>query len=311
MKKIPLRIVSRKSPLALWQAEFVKAQLLQHHPNLDITILGISTEGDGLLNIPLTKIGGKGLFVKELEEHLLSFQADIAVHSLKDMPSQLPLGLEIAAILKREDPRDAFVSTQFADIKDLPANARVGSSSLRRQSQFLALHPESRIEMLRGNVDTRVQKLDRGEFDAILLAVAGLKRLGLEHRITETFSPDVMLPAIGQGALGIECRMDDEVSKNLIASLNDYSTSQCVSAERQMNALLDGGCQLPVAGLATLSAGILTLTGLVASPDGQVILKSTAFGDLENPLSLGQSVAENLLAKGAQKILDACKIDRH
>lgn len=303
-----LRIVSRQSALALWQAEFVKTKLENYYPSLNITIQGVTTEGDKLLNSPLYNIGGKGLFVKELENALLDGTADIAVHSMKDVPAVLPTGLEIAAILTREDPRDALVSSKYSRVKHLPPNALVGTSSLRRQSQLLALRSDIRVSPLRGNVDSRVKKLDDEEYDAIILAVAGLKRLTLEHRISEYLSTDIMLPSIGQGALGIECRIEDETTQSLLAPLKDDETSYCVLAERSMNALLDGGCQLPVAGLATLNkGGTLKLTGMVCSPDGLTILKATAESTSSAALELGKQVARDLLEQGARKIIELCK----
>lgn len=304
----PLIIVSRKSPLALWQAEFVKAQLKYHHPDLDIQILGVTTEGDTIQDIALAKIGGKGLFVKALEEQLLANTADIAVHSMKDVPAELPEGLEISVILKRGNPRDALVAKEKTSMNDLPNAARIGTSSLRRQAQLLGLRPDLQMITLRGNVDSRIVKLENQVFDAMILAVAGLERLNLEVYIQEFLDPKTqMLPAVGQGALGIQCRVEDEEIKALIAPLHDLNTGLCVTAERSMNALLGGSCQLPVAGLAAIdSLGHLQLQGMVADPSGQNILKTTASGKKINAVEIGRAVAEQLLALGAQKIIDSC-----
>jgi hydroxymethylbilane synthase len=308
--KKTLKIVTRKSILALWQANFVKAQLQTHYPNLDIILLAVTTEGDQILDVPLTKMGGKGLFVKTLEEKLLNHEADIAVHSLKDMPTALPDDLMLGAILDREDPTDAFVSLQYPNVQALPPHATVGTSSLRRQSQLYALRSNLTLKMLRGNIDRRIQKLEQGEYDAIILATAGLKRLGLLHRITHAFSITEMLPAVGQGALGIECRVEDTEIRDLIMPLHHLPTAQCVLAERHMNALLGGNCQSPVAGLAVINNdGLLKLEGLVATPDGQTILKTSAIGSPEALLMIGKHVAEQLLAQGAGHIIAACAMD--
>ncbi len=303
-----LRIVTRKSALALWQANFVKDKLQTLYPNLEITLIGVTTEGDQILDIPLTKMGGKGLFVKALEEHLLNHTADIAVHSIKDMPAALPEGLTLTAILEREDPSDAFISLQYPTLEALPPQATIGTSSLRRQAQLVALRGDLTIKMLRGNIDTRLQKLDNNEYDAIILATAGLKRLGLAHRITQSFSttdPTInMLPAVGQGALGIECRISDKKIQHLIMSLHHTPTAQCVLAERNMNALLGGNCQSPIAGLAIINdEGLLKLEGMVATPDGQTILKAWAIGNPEAMLIVGKQVAEQLLEQGAEDII--------
>lgn len=307
-KKV-LKIVTRKSTLALWQANFVKDQLEALHPDLEINLIGVTTEGDKILDVPLAKIGGKGLFVKALEEKLLNHEADIAVHSLKDMPAELPDGLVLGAIMKREDPSDAFVCLKHVSIQALPPNATVGTSSLRRQSQLYALRRDLIPQTLRGNVDTRLQKLELGEYDAIILATAGLKRLGLEHRITESLSPKKMLSAVGQGALGIECRIEDAEIRHLLMPLHHTPTAQCVLAERNMNALLGGSCQSPIAGLAVINDdGMLKLEGMVATPDGQTILKAWAIGNPEAMLMVGKQVAEQLLEQGADDIIAACRI---
>ncbi len=308
--KKTLRIVTRKSALALWQANFVKDKLQTLHPKLDIILIGVTTEGDQILDVPLTKIGGKGLFVKALEEHLLNHTADIAVHSIKDMPAELAEGLTLSAILEREDPSDAFISFQYPNLAALPPHATIGTSSLRRQAQLYALRRDLTFKMLRGNIDTRIQKLDHNEYDAIILASAGLKRLGLAHRITQSFSttdPTTnMLPAVGQGALGIECRIEDTEIQHLIMPLHHTPTAQCVLAERNMNALLGGNCQSPIAGLAVINdEKLLKLTGMVATPDGQTILKACGIGNPESMLKISKEVATQLLAQGAKDIISA------
>jgi len=298
-----LRIATRKSPLALWQAEYVRDQLLHHHPDLKVELMKMSTQGDKILDTPLAKVGGKGLFVKELESGMLNGEADIAVHSMKDVPVELPEGLHLAVICPREDPRDAFVSNTFKTFESLPEGARLGTSSLRRQCQLSALRPDLKVLDLRGNVNTRLQKLDNGDYDAIILAAAGLKRLGMAERITEFLDPAVSLPAIGQGAVGIECRVDDERINRLIAPLNDPDTHTRVLAERAMNHRLQGGCQVPIAGYAELSKGILLMRGLVGQTDGSVILRGEIAGRPEAAEELGVVLAEDLLSRGADTIL--------
>jgi len=306
-----LRMVSRKSALALWQAEFVKKKLNHHFPTLNITISSIITEGDRMLDTPLYKMGGKGLFVKELEQALLDHRADIAVHSMKDVPALLPQGLVIAAILKRADPRDVFISNRVKRIAQLPKGASIGTSSLRRQAQLAALRPDLCFYPLRGNIDTRLHKLDQGQFDAIILAAAGLERLNLTHRITEYCETSMMLPGIGQGALGIECRSDDHTTQALVRKLHHPLTGFCLEAERSMNAVLGGNCQLPIAGLGTLkkisdTASVIQLEGFVGRIDGQFILKATAMDHRKNAVLLGQQVGEQLRALGAEGIIEAC-----
>jgi len=300
-----LRIATRKSPLALWQAEHVRNILLQAHPDLTVVLVEMTTKGDKILDTPLAKIGGKGLFVKELEQGLLQGDADIAVHSMKDVPVDFPAGLHLPIIMNRADPRDAFVSNLYPNFQSLPHNAIVGTSSLRRQSQLLALRPDVQIRSLRGNVGTRLSKLDAGEFDAIILASAGLDRLGLAARIRERLAPTMMLPAIGQAAIGIECRQDDDNTQQLLAPLHDETTRHCVTAERAINARLGGGCQVPIAGFAELIDSQIILRGLVADVTGQRILRSEKRGTVTQAIELGQQVAEALLAQGAQEILDA------
>ena len=298
-----LRIATRKSQLALWQAEYVRDMLRLHHPDLNVELVKMSTQGDKILDTPLAKVGGKGLFVKELERSLLDEQTDIAVHSMKDVPVELPENLHLAVICPREDPRDAFVSNNYASFESLPEGARLGTSSLRRQCQLAALRPDLNVIDLRGNVNTRLQKLDDGEYDAIILAAAGLKRLKFEDRITEFLATDISLPAIGQGAVGIECRRDDDWVNDLLAPLNDPDTATRVAAERAMNLRLQGGCQVPIAGYAELEHGILLMRGLVGRVDGSEIVRGEIAGPPEDAAHLGQVLAEDLLARGADEIL--------
>ncbi len=300
-----VRIATRKSPLALWQAEEVAQRLKTLHPELSVEFVPITTRGDKILDSPLAKIGGKGLFVKELEQGLLQGKADIAVHSMKDVPISLPAGLDLRVILQREDPRDAFVSNTYSTLADLPTNAKIGTSSLRRQCQIRAAYPEFQVLSLRGNVNSRLAKLDRGAYDAILLASAGLKRLGLHHRITAHLSPSQSLPAIGQGAIGVECRVDDQRILKLITPLNHAQTAVCVRAERALNSRLGGGCQVPIAGYAEVVDRQLYLRGLIGYPDGRDVIRSEAFGDYAAPDQLGLKVAEDLLSHGAGAILNS------
>jgi hydroxymethylbilane synthase len=299
-----LRIATRKSPLALWQAEHVRSRLQQLHPGLRVELVTMSTQGDRVLDSPLAKIGGKGLFVKELEQGMLAGQADIAVHSMKDVPAELPPGLEIGAILEREDPRDAFVSNRFGALAELPQGARVGTSSLRRQCQLRAVRPDLEILDLRGNVNTRLAKLDAGDYDAIVLASAGLKRLGMAERISRALEPEDMLPAIAQGVIGIECRSDDAEVKALIAPLNHAETGLRTQAERAMNAALAGGCQAPVAGFSTITGDSIELRGLVGWPDGSAIVSGEISGPAAAAARLGEQLATELLEQGARPILD-------
>jgi hydroxymethylbilane synthase len=297
-----LRIGTRASPLALWQAEHVRTALQTRDPFLAVELVPMTTTGDRELAAPLHQIGGKGLFVKEIEAALLAGRVDLAVHSMKDVPAQQPPGLELAVILEREEVRDAFVSNQYASDDALPAGARVGSSSLRRRAQLLHRYPELVLADLRGNVATRLAKLDNGQFDAIILAAAGLKRLGLAERIRHLFVVEDSLPAVGQGAIGIEIRGDDEHTRALVAPLTHRETSLCVLAERAMNRKLGGDCRLPVAALAQMQEdGTLLLRGRVASPDGQQLLHAEATGT--DPVTLGATVADDLLTQGAGKIL--------
>lgn len=300
-----LRIATRKSALALWQAEYVKARLEQLDPALSVSLVPMVSRGDQLLDSPLAKIGGKGLFVKELETAMLNDEADLAVHSMKDVPMQFPEGLGLYAICEREDPRDAFVSNNFDHLDSLPAGSVVGTSSLRRQAQIMARRPDLQIRFLRGNVNTRLAKLDAGEYDAIILATAGLVRLGFGERIRYPMPPEESLPAGGQGAVGIECRSDDIELQALLLQLNDEDSALRVRAERALNTRLNGGCQVPIACYAERENGQLWLRGLVGDPDGQRLLRAEARGAESDPETLGISVAEDLLAQGAQAILDA------
>ncbi|MDR9437184.1 MAG: hydroxymethylbilane synthase [Thiohalophilus sp.] len=300
-----LRIATRKSQLALWQAEYVKAALEAIHADLQVELVKMTTQGDKILDTPLAKVGGKGLFVKELENGLLTGEADIAVHSMKDVPVELPEGLHLPVICPREDPRDAFVSNRHPNLEALPEGARLGTSSLRRQCQIAELRPDLQIIDLRGNVNTRLQKLDDDHYEAIILAAAGLKRLGFEERITQFLGPELSLPAIGQGAVGIECRRDDERVNQLIAPLNDKTTALRVRAERAMNHRLNGGCQVPIAGYAELSHGVILLRGLVGRTDGSETVRGEIAGQPEDADELGRVLAEDLLSRGADAILDA------
>lgn len=300
-----LRIATRKSKLALWQAEWIKSKLLQIYPDLTVTLVPISTTGDQWLSQPLNTIGGKGLFVKELEQALLARQADIAVHSLKDVPRELPESLLLSTFCKRESPEDVLLSTCPITLQSLPKNARVGTSSLRRQCQLLAIRPDLNILMLRGNIDTRIRKLEAQEFDAIVLAYAGVKRLGLTQYIQEIFPVTTFLPAIGQGILAIECREEDSKIREWLQPLHHELTAYSARAERALNQTLGGSCQIPLAGYAAVREHQLTLQGLVGSPNGQIILITEASGPLENPEILGVQVAENLLQKGASQIIEA------
>ena len=302
-----IRIATRKSPLALWQANFVKSSLQRFHPGIAVELIAMTTTGDRILDAPLAKIGGKGLFVKELEHAILEGAADIAVHSMKDVPMEFPGGLHLAVICEREDPRDAFVSNTCEALLSLPEGACVGTSSLRRQCQLKSRRPDLRIANLRGNVGTRLEKLDSGQYDAIILATAGLIRLGLESRIAERISVVDCLPAGGQGAVGIECRSDDNEVQQLLKPLHHSDTAFRVTAERAVNSRLNGGCQVPVACFAELHEDQLYLRGLVADVNGQTVLRSEIRGSTADAVSLGTTVAEDLLAQGADKILAALK----
>jgi hydroxymethylbilane synthase len=331
MKQGKIIIGTRSSKLALWQAEFVRSELKRLYPDLEIELNKIKTTGDKILDVPLANVGGKGLFVKEIEEALLGKDADIAVHSMKDVPTEFPEGLHLAVICRREDPRDAFISRirnsrfEIQSLKDLPQGAKIGTSSLRRSCQLLSIRPDLKIEQLRGNLDTRLRKLDENQFDAIILAAAGMIRLGLEKRIAETLPFEISLPAIGQGAVGIECRVDDAWINDLIAPLNHPETAVCVKAERAFLKKLEGGCQVPIAAHArikredksggqrsltsgsipeTQQAAVLLLDGLVGNLTGDRIIKGYREGKLDDAENLGVALAEEILARGAKSILD-------
>ncbi len=304
-----IRIATRKSPLALWQAEEVKRQLLELHPDLEVELIGMMTKGDIILDTPLAKIGGKGLFVKELEVGMLEGKADIAVHSMKDVPMVLPEGLHLPVILERHDPLDAFVSNKYTSLDDLPQNAKVGTSSLRRQTQLKQRRPDLEILSLRGNVNSRLAKLDNGDYDAIILAAAGLKRLGFDNRITQRIPAEQSLPAIGQGAIGIECRDNDVRVNVLLAPLDHTETSIRVTAERAFNTRLQGGCQVPIAGYSELQGDQIYLRGLVGYPDGSEIFRAEQTVPIAEAEAMGIAVAEDLIAQGADKVLASIGID--
>jgi len=298
-----LRIATRRSPLALWQAEHVRARLIERHPGLTVELLALTTSGDQQVEGAL--LGGKGWFVKELEEALLEKRADLAVHSMKDVPAAQPPGLALAAFLAGEDPRDAFVSNAHASLEALPRGARVGTSSLRRQSQLRALRPDLAVSDLRGNVGTRLARLDENKFDAVLLACAGLTRLGLGARITEALAVERFVPAIGQGIVGIECREGDARTRGLVGALNDAASATRLAAERAMNAQLGGSCTVPVAGHAVVGDGRVRLAGLVAAPDGARVVRDAIEGPAADAAALGAALAERLLAAGGAPILRA------
>jgi hydroxymethylbilane synthase len=298
-----LTIATRKSMLAMWQAEHIKARLQQLHPGLQVELLPMSTRGDVILDTPLAKIGGKGLFVKELEIAMLEGKADIAVHSMKDLPVEFPDGLELYGICEREDPRDAFVSNNYNSLDELPNGAVVGTCSLRRKCQILAQYPQLKVHDLRGNVQTRLNKLDNGQFDAIILAASGLIRLDLHARIRQRIAVEVSLPANGQGVLGIECRSNDNATKALLEPLICQQTRSCVLAERAMNRRLQGGCQVPIGAYAELHGEQLHLRGLVGRPDGSEIIEGEITGDRADAEQIGIELAEFLLQRGAGKIL--------
>jgi hydroxymethylbilane synthase len=298
-----LTIATRESPLALWQAEHVKARLEALHPGLTVELLGMTTQGDQILDSPLSRIGGKGLFVKELEVAMMEGRADLAVHSIKDVPMDLPEGFELTAIGEREDPRDAFVSNTYARLADLPAGAKVGTSSLRRQAQLRAHFPHLVIDALRGNVNTRLRKLDEGQYDAIILAAAGLKRLGFGARIRTELAPEESLPAVGQGALGIEIRAGRPEVAALLAPLNHPDTAACVRAERAMSRMLQGGCQAPIGGYAIHRDGQLYLRAFVADLEGQRFYRTEVAGDPADPEAVGHAAAHDLIRQGADRLL--------
>jgi hydroxymethylbilane synthase len=303
MKENHIVITTRESPLALCQTEWVKNQMAARYADIKIGMLGVTTQADKLLSISLAQVGGKGLFVKELEQALLEKRADIAVHSMKDMPMEYPAGLCVPVVCEREDVRDVFISNRYQSLSDLPKGSSIGTSSLRRQSQLKAIRPDLMIESLRGNVNTRLKRLDEGDFDAIILAAAGMKRLGLAERITSFLSIEEILPAVGQGALALECREDDIQVQARIQFLNHLPSTYCVTAERAMCRELGGGCQVPVAAYAEIKNQKILLRGLVGSVDGKTILRAQYQSDLDQAVQIGKQVAENLLQQGADKIL--------
>ncbi|QCF27367.1 hydroxymethylbilane synthase [Hydrocarboniclastica marina] len=303
MARSTLRIATRKSALALWQAEYIKSELERLHTGLHVQLLGLSTRGDKILDVPLAKIGGKALFVKELEDALLDGRADLAVHSMKDVPMELPDGLGLSAICERADPTDAFVSNDYASVDDLPQGAVIGSASMRRQCQLKAYRPDLDIRTLRGNVNTRLSKLDAREYDAIILATSGLRRLGFDSRIRYELPDQLCLPAVGQGALGIECRSDDTELAELLAPLNHAPSADRVRAERALNRRLQGGCQVPIAAYAVLEGDTVYLRGRVGAPDGTKLYHSEGRAPRAEGEKLGIRLAEDLLAQGAGDIL--------
>ena len=307
MDKLPQKLViaSRESALALWQARHIQGRLQALYPHMTVDILGMTTTGDQILDTPLARIGGKGLFVKELEQALADGRADLAVHSMKDVPMHLPEGFALAAIGEREDPRDAFVSNDFSRLEDLPAGSIVGTSSLRRQSQLQARLPHLKIASLRGNLQTRLRKLDEGQYAAIILAAAGLKRLGLEARIRQLIAPELSIPAVGQGALGIEINAQRQDLLPLLAPLNHKATASCVEAERAMSRALAGSCQVPLGAFAERSGNTVTMRGFVASIDGREMLRADVSGDAADAEALGRLLADRLIAQGADRILAA------
>jgi len=298
-----LVIGTRRSKLALWQAEWVHARLRELEPELAVSLKRIKTTGDKILDTPLASIGGKGLFVKEIEEALLRGEIDLAVHSMKDVPTRLPAGLEILAIPEREDPRDVLITLNKVSLERLVPGSRIGTSSLRRQAQLLHYRPDLSIQILRGNLDTRLRKLEAGEYDGIILAAAGIKRLGWSDRVTEYLSPDVSLPAIGQGALALEGRTDDGFVREVVARLDHHPTRIAVTAERAFLERLEGGCQVPIAAHAAITNGTLTLSALIAGVDGRRLVRDSLQGPMRDAHRLGVELAERLLARGGDEIL--------
>ena len=303
----PIKIGTRGSKLARWQANWVKSALENKFPSTPVKLIVIKTQGDKILDVPLAKVGGKGLFVKEIEAALLAGRIDIAVHSMKDMPADIPRGLCIGAIPERENPVDVFISRNGAGFRELAAGSVIGTSSLRRGAQLQHARPDIVVRSIRGNLDTRIKKLESEDFDALVLAAAGVKRLNLEHKISEYLDPAIMLPAIGQGALCIETRKDDPIVGPLVASLDHASTRAVVAAERAFLNRLEGGCQVPIAGNGRISGNRLVLTGLVAELDGSRVIKGEKRGRLNSPETIGIHLAEELLARGADKILEKLK----
>ena len=304
MSRKLLKIATRKSPLALWQANWIKGRLEGLYPGIEVELVKIVTKGDKILDVPLAQVGGKGLFVKEIEDALLDGRADIAVHSMKDVPTEFPEGLHLAVITEREDPRDAWFSASGKSFEEMPLGAKIGTSSLRRKVQLKGKRPDLVFEDLRGNVDTRLRKLEEGQYDAIVLAAAGVKRLGVSDKVTDYLGADYVLPAVGQGAVGIECRIDDLETNEMIAPLRHDDTQTAVVAERSFLAKLEGGCQVPIASYAEVSGDTMRLRGLVGSLDGETIIAGEKTGKTADAVKLGISLAEDLLARGAKKILD-------
>ncbi|OCC14892.1 Porphobilinogen deaminase [Dissulfuribacter thermophilus] len=300
-----LRLGTRKSKLALTQSNWVKQEIEKRFPDVQVELVKVTTKGDKILDVPLAKVGGKGLFVKEIEEALLDGRIDFAVHSLKDVPTELPQGLEVSVFPEREDPRDALIARDGKGLMELPPGAKVGTSSLRRMAQLRAVRPDLVIESLRGNLDTRLNKLDEGHFDAIILAAAGLKRMGLSGRITEIISPEVLLPAIGQGALGIEFRSEDHETRRILSSLSHEETTIRVRAERAFLARLEGGCQVPIGAYATIEGNELTLEGLIGDEDGKKILRMKKMGSVDDPEFIGDELGKEMLDAGGKEILEA------
>ena len=300
-----IRIATRESALALWQANHVKKLLEEAHDDVTCEIVGMTTEGDRNKVSPLSQMGGKGVFVKELETALLDGSVDIAVHSMKDVPGELPQGLEIAAMVERADPRDAFVSNNYSTLSELPDGAKVGSSSLRRVLQLKAAFPRLEFQELRGNVDTRLRKLDEGQYDAIILAVAGLQRLGLSDRVADAIHTQTSIPAAGQGAVGIECRADDESTKSLLAAINHTTTWQCVSAERQVTLMLGATCNLPIAVFAEISGNTLQLDGYVSDTKGSQVIRDHQEGAVDDANVLAKMLGQNLLDQGAAALIES------
>ncbi len=298
-----VKIGTRRSDLAIWQAEFVRDELIRHYPDIEVELVGVTTEGDRTLDVPLSEKGGKGLFLKEIEKELLDNKVDIAVHSMKDVTITDPVGLHIPVICERANPFDAFVSTHYENLESLPENARVGTCSLRRQSILRHRFPDLEVGNLRGNVNRRLQRLDNGDFDAIILAAAGLHRLDMADRIRQVIASEVMLPAVGQGAIGVQCREDDKQTTELIEPLNHLETQRRVHAERAANARLGGGCHVPLGAFAELENGVLQLRGFVGDPDGSQLIFADMQGAKDAPDQIGHALAEKLLAQGAAKIL--------
>ncbi len=299
-----IKIGTRKSKLALWQANYVAEKLKEHFPELEVELVKITTKGDKILDVPLAKVGGKGLFVKEIEEAMLRGEIDIAVHSLKDVPTYFPEGLGLVAITKREDPRDAFLSVKYSSIEDMPEGAVLGTSSLRRKAQILQRRKDIQIKDLRGNVDTRIRKLEEGQYDGIILAYAGLKRLGLEGKVKQILDTDYMIPAVAQGFLGIEARLDDEKTKEIVSVLNHSESEIRARAERAFLKTLEGGCQVPLAGYAEIINGKLKITGFVSDLEGVRVFRDSIEGSTDAPEELGEKLANRLLDMGAREVLE-------